>query len=125
VTIGSIGDVASACGPSPCGFMDNIFPTAACDTWKACAANQAPVLTGPCVVGGLDANGNTIVSCGGVPCLMGTGPLQPGQEYCAGVLDAAQLASAQALAAQPTANNPPWLLLGFVALGLVLMGTRR
>lgn len=38
-----------------------------------------------CVVGALDAAGNTIANCptvSVVPCLTGTGPLSPGQSYC-------------------------------------------
>ncbi len=51
-----------------------------------------PVYAGPgaqplesCVVGGTDAAGNTIANCppvSSVPCLVGTGPLAPGQSYC-------------------------------------------
>lgn len=40
---------------------------------------------GGCVVGALDAAGNTIANCPGAdytPCLNGAGPLGPGQSYC-------------------------------------------
>ena len=40
---------------------------------------------GDCVVGGVDpATGDTIASCPAPPCLTGSGPLAPGQSYCAG-----------------------------------------
>src|ERR1700676_4454249 len=104
-----VGDVASNCGPNPCGFMDTFFASTQCGTWQSCAAVEnagaggvpALVASGACVEGGVDATGNTIVSCGGAPtCLMGSGPLAPGQAYCAGVLDAAQTQAAEYFAAQ-------------------------
>jgi len=121
--LGSIGDVASSCGPNPCGVFN--FLGSECATWQTCAAaaNQtsAPLGGGPCVVGGLDENGNTIVSCGGAPpCLTGPGPLQPGQDYCPGVLGQGS--------ADQNANNPvgvpQWLLLAGVVFGLALIAGR-
>lgn len=130
MNIVTLGDVASNCGPNPCGIWDYISPSPECDTWQMCAAQQnagVPQSTG-CVVGGLDDNGDTIVNCPSAPsCLMGSGPLQSGQAYCSGVLDAAQYASAQYLASQQAPASvgfPQWAVLGLVVVGLVLV-TRR
>lgn len=120
----------SDCGPNPCGFTDALWPSSECESWQVCAAVQnnagAPAEAG-CVVGGTNAYGDTIVSCGGAPpCLMGSGPLAPGQQYCAGVIDAEQLLSQQYFASQGAGpSSPPWAMLGLVALGLILVGTRR
>lgn len=48
--------------------------------------DDIPTFTG-CVVGGVDAAGNTIANCPPAgadytPCLTGAGPLGPGQSYC-------------------------------------------
>lgn len=131
--ISGVGDVASNCGPNPCGFMDTFFPSTECGTWQSCAAVENaggnPASSGACVAGGTDANGNTIVSCGGAPpCLMGSGPLQAGQVYCAGVLDAAQYYAAQALdpAANPAApSTGPMLAIGIGLLAFMLLAGRR
>lgn len=120
--LGSIGDVTTTCGANPCGFTDFFVQSADCSTWQQCAAAyntpalQPPVDT-PCVAGGLDANGNTIVSCGAPACLTGPGPLQPGQSYCAGVLG-------QGAANPPTVGAPQWLLLGLVVFGLAMVASR-
>lgn len=133
-----VGSVASNCGPNPCGFMDVFSPSAECDTWQSCAAVEnsgagsggSPVSSG-CVDGGLDANGNTIVSCGGgtPDCLMGSGPLQAGQVYCAGVLDAAQMASAQYFEQQaagaPSLMSGSVIAIGLGLLAVVLLAGRR
>lgn len=121
-----IGDVASSCGPSPCTWQEALYPGAACQVWNACAAAQAPTVTippvsVPCIVGGLDENGNTIVSCGSVPCLTGPGPLQPGQEYCSGVLG-------QGSATDQTASSvgiPQWALLGGIVFLVAMIAIKR
>lgn len=123
-----MGDVATACGPNPCGFLDSLFPSAACAAWQTCAAVQnAPVATGgPCIVGGLDANGNTIVSCGGAPpCLTGAGPLQPGQDYCPGVLEAAAAAGFSDTTDPNAVGIPQWALLGGVVFVIAMLASRR
>lgn len=102
-----MGDVSSSCGANPCGFFDSIFPSASCKTWQTCAAvvNQAPVaVSTDCVVGGLDANGNTIASCGGQ--------------------DATETPYPVAMS-QPTIGVPQWLLLGGVVFGLMMIAGRR
>lgn len=130
-----VGDVASNCGPNPCGFMDTFFPSTECGTWQTCAAVEnagagvpALVASGACVEGGVDANGNTIVSCGGAPtCLMGSGPLQPGQAYCAGVLDAAQTQAAEYFAAQAAtpSSSGAMIAVGVGLLAVLLLAGRR
>lgn len=74
-----------------------------------------------CEVGGIDANGDTIASCGigdvntGSPdCLSGTGPLAPGQSYC--------VSPAGPSAVTPTSGSPSaWSSIGGV-LGAIFGG---
>lgn len=40
--LAGLGDVS--CGVSPCGFFDNIWASDACLAWRACNAQNAPLL---------------------------------------------------------------------------------
>lgn len=129
--LGSIGDVASNCGPNPCGMLEGSFgglfaTSPECETWRACSAVQSPMTAGPCIVGGLDENGNTIVSCGGAPpCLTGPGPLQAGQTYCPGVLEGEQAASQQYFASLNPIGIPQWALLGGAVFLIAMVAMKR
>lgn len=118
-----VGDVATACGPNPCGFMDSLFPSAACNTWQTCAAvaNQSPAaVAGPCVVGALDANGNTIVSCGGQDASESPYPVVTNAP-CAGMTPEECAAVTQT----PAPGFPQWALLGGVVFLVVMFAGRR
>ncbi len=125
--LGSIGDVASSCGPNPCGFLDSLFPSSACSTWQTCAgvANQstAPVSSG-CVVGGLDANGNTIVSCGGQDPTESPYPVGT-SAACYGMTPEECAAVTTAQTAPGGVGIPQWALLGAVVFGIALIAGRK
>jgi hypothetical protein len=108
--------------------MGTLFSSAECDTWQTCAAvaNQGPVgiLTSQdnCVVGGLDANGNTIVSCGGqdaeespYPVITSAPCFGMTPEQCAAVTQTPP----------SSVGIPQWLLLGGVVFAFALIAGRR
>lgn len=123
--LGSIGDVASSCGPSPCTWQESLFPGAACQVWNACAAAQtpgAPVVGAPCVVGGLDANGNTIVSCGQT----GFDPTESPYPVVTSAPCAGMTPEQCAAVSGPSAVGvPQWALLAGVVFALAMIAGRR
>jgi hypothetical protein len=121
----AVDPLMAACGADPCGFMDALFPSAACSTWQTCAAvaNQtpAPVPSG-CVVGGLDAFGNTIVSCGGYDAVETPYPVVTSAP-CAGMTP--EQCAAVTQAPPSGVGIPQWALLGgIVFLAVMIVGRR-
>ncbi len=136
----SLGDVNLTCGPSPCGFLDLLWSGDDCNIWQQCAAAynaQSPAQPGqppspvPCVVGGLDEYGNTIVSCGdtgqpgqtNLPCLRGAGPLQPGQEFC--YVPPGDTGGGAGTPAAAHAPVPAWVLPAIGGLALLMLLKKR
>lgn len=122
-----VGDVMSTCGANPCGFLDSLWASPECKTWQTCAAvaNQqttVPSINNQCVVGGLDANGNTIASCGGQDATESPYPVVT-SAACSGMTPEQCAAITQQIA--PTVGLPQWALLGGVVLLVVMIAGRR
>jgi hypothetical protein len=142
MTLGALnlGDVNTTCGVSPCGLMDFFSPSADCVTWRDCAAFIDTPASPACVPGGLDANGNTIVSCGGTSpntvdwsnpsAAVAPGAVMPsGDTYAGPVTTVAQIqsdiAAGTPVPKQSSVGTMPYVVLGVVVLGLMLIGGRR
>jgi hypothetical protein len=138
-----IGDLNLTCGANPCGFLDFFSPSSDCGTWQQCAAAYnagAPTAEPPCIPGGIDANGNTIVSCGGtstVPsvvdwsnpsAIVKAGDTLPtGDTYAGPTTTVAQVqADLHVGNVVPTqVGTTPYLILGVVVFALMMIGGRR
>lgn len=122
-----VGDLNTACGPNPCGLWDSLFPSAACNTWQVCAgvANQSqPPASQGCIVGGVDAYGDTIVSCGMQDPTESPYPVVT-SAACTGMTPEQCAAITTVIPGLGSVGIPQWALLGGVVFVIAMLASRR